>query len=148
VHRHARAALARRLARGRRGTAPRPGHRRHTTRARTRLRNPGPGLEALAQLRRAAHLGRPLHPTTLERPRVDHAMKLPTHLHRTDIDTPLGPMCLAATPEALVGAWFHDQRHAPDPTLMARWTPADDHAVLRAAAAQLADYFAARRPGF
>jgi methylated-DNA-[protein]-cysteine S-methyltransferase len=75
-------------------------------------------------------------------------MKLPTHLHRTDIDTPLGRMRLAATERALVGAWFHDQQHAPDDALMARWTPAPDHPVLRQAAAQLAEYFAARRTVF
>ncbi len=75
-------------------------------------------------------------------------MKLPTHLHRTDIDTPLGRMRLAATDHALAGAWFHDQQHAPDGALMARWTPAPDHPVLRQAAAQLADYFAARRTTF
>ncbi len=75
-------------------------------------------------------------------------MKLPTSLVRCDITTPLGPMRLAATERALVGAWFHDQRHAPDPALMARWTPGSDHPVLRDAAAQFADYFAARRPVF
>lgn len=75
-------------------------------------------------------------------------MKLPTTLASLDIPTPLGAMRLAATDDALVGAWFHDQRHAPDPTLVARWAPAPRHAVLREAAAQVADYFAARRQGF
>ncbi|NIM41777.1 MAG: methylated-DNA--[protein]-cysteine S-methyltransferase [Hydrogenophaga sp.] len=75
-------------------------------------------------------------------------MKLPATLIRTDIDTPLGPMRLAATDGALAGAWFHDQRHAPDPALMARWRPEPAHPVLREAAAQLADYFAGRRRVF
>lgn len=75
-------------------------------------------------------------------------MKLPTHLIRTDISTPLGPMRLAATDHALVGAWFHDQRHAPDPELMARWTPDPHHPVLREAAQQLDDYFGSRRQVF
>lgn len=75
-------------------------------------------------------------------------MKLPATLFRCDIATPLGPMRLAATERALVGAWFHDQRHAPEPALVARWTPEPHHPVLREATAQLADYFARRRPAF
>lgn len=75
-------------------------------------------------------------------------MKLPATLIRTDIDTPLGPMRLAGTERALAGAWFHDQRHAPDPALMARWRHDPAHPVLREAGAQLADYFAGRRRVF
>lgn len=75
-------------------------------------------------------------------------MKLPATFIRTDIDTPLGPMRLAATNHALAGAWFHDQRHAPDPALMALWRPDPHHTVLREAAAQLVDYFAGRRRVF
>ncbi|MBL0944543.1 MAG: methylated-DNA--[protein]-cysteine S-methyltransferase [Hydrogenophaga sp.] len=75
-------------------------------------------------------------------------MKLPTTLHRTDLATPLGPLRLAATGHALVGVWFHDQRHAPDPALVAQWRPDAQHPVLREAAAQLRDYFAARRDSF
>jgi len=75
-------------------------------------------------------------------------MKLPTSLHRTDLTTPLGPLCLAAHEQALVGVWFHDQRHPPDPALVARWRHDPAHPVLREAAVQLADYFAARRDAF
>lgn len=75
-------------------------------------------------------------------------MKLPTHLCRTDIDTPLGRMRLAASEHALVGVWFRDQKHAPDPLVMAQWRVESDHPVLRATGHQLADYFARRRADF
>lgn len=75
-------------------------------------------------------------------------MKLPSTLSCTDLDTPLGRLRLAAHDSALVGVWFHDQRHAPDPLLSARWTPAPAHPVLREAARQLGDYFARRRQDF
>lgn len=75
-------------------------------------------------------------------------MKLPDDLSCTDISTPLGRMRLAATQGALVGVWFHDQQHAPDAALLARWRPDHAHPVLREAARQLADYFAGRRQGF
>lgn len=75
-------------------------------------------------------------------------MKLPHTLAQTNIATPLGPMRLAATDKALVGAWFHDQRYAPDQALIASWRPDASHPVLREAARQFADYFAARRRSF
>jgi methylated-DNA-[protein]-cysteine S-methyltransferase len=75
-------------------------------------------------------------------------MKLPPTLACRDIDTPLGPLRLAANQHALVGVWFHDQRHAPDPLLMARWTAAPGHPVLQQAAQQLGEYFAAERQAF
>ncbi len=56
---------------------------------------------------------------------------------------PLGPMCLAASPAGLVGAWFHGQKHFGG--ALAAWRRDDDHPVLRAAAAQLALYFAGAR---
>lgn len=75
-------------------------------------------------------------------------MKLPPDLSCHDIHTPLGPLRLAANAHALVGAWFQDQRHAPDPLLMARWTPAPEHPVLRQAQQQLGEYFAGQRQAF
>lgn len=75
-------------------------------------------------------------------------MKLPTTLNRADIDTPLGRMRLAASDSALVGVWFVDQKHAPDPLVVARWRTDGDHPVLRDAARQLAEYFAGRRQAF
>ena len=61
------------------------------------------------------------------------------------IDTPLGPLTLAATPKGLAGAWFDAQAHHPG-VLQApvnggqRW--------LEQAARELADYFAGRRRSF
>lgn len=75
-------------------------------------------------------------------------MKLPTTLSCSEVDTPLGRLQLAAHDSALVGVWFPDQRHAPDPVLSAHWTPAPTHPVLREAARQLVDYFAGRRQTF
>ncbi|MCA6216151.1 methylated-DNA--[protein]-cysteine S-methyltransferase [Ideonella sp. B7] len=56
------------------------------------------------------------------------------------IDTPLGPMRLAATADGLGGAWFEGQRHHPGP-LDAPLAPT--HPVLRQAIQQLADYWQA-----
>ena len=75
-------------------------------------------------------------------------MKLPTDLLRRDIDTPLGRLRLAASERALVGVWFHDQRHAPDAAVMRQWRTHETHPVLQAAAAQLADYFKGTRSVF
>lgn len=54
------------------------------------------------------------------------------------VDTPLGPMRLAATADALGGAWFEGQRHYPGP-LDAPVAPAQP--VLRLAIQQLAHYW-------
>ncbi len=75
-------------------------------------------------------------------------MKLPADLHCTDLPTPLGHLRLAARDDALVGVWFHDQRHAPDAALVRQWTPGPAHPVLREATQQLRDYFARRRAAF
>jgi methylated-DNA-[protein]-cysteine S-methyltransferase len=55
---------------------------------------------------------------------------------------------LAANDRALVGVWFHDQRHAPDAAVMRAWVDHPDHPVLREAAQQLQAYFARQRPAF
>jgi methylated-DNA-[protein]-cysteine S-methyltransferase len=75
-------------------------------------------------------------------------MKLPTNLYCTDIHTPLGTMRLAANEQALVGAWFHNQRHAPDAAAMQPWTNRPDHPVLCDAEQQLQAYFARKRVAF
>jgi methylated-DNA-[protein]-cysteine S-methyltransferase len=61
------------------------------------------------------------------------------------IDTPLGVLRIARTSAGLAGAWFDGQRHHPGP--LAAPERADDP-LLRAAAAQLSDYFAGRAKGF
>lgn len=61
------------------------------------------------------------------------------------IDTPLGPLTLAATARGLAGAWFDVQAHHPGPLqapqdATQRW--------LAQAARELAEYFAGRRRHF
>ena len=64
---------------------------------------------------------------------------------RTALQTPLGPMTLAAHNDVLIGVWFDGQRHQPDPL---QWPTANDHPVLRATAEQLQQYFAQERSHF
>ena len=73
-------------------------------------------------------------------------MTRPALLTRT-LDTPLGAMLLAASPQGLAGAWFcSGQRDTPDAS---GWTTAPaSHPVLSAAATQLAQYFADERTAF
>lgn len=54
------------------------------------------------------------------------------------IDTPLGPLLIARTAAGLAGAWFEGQKDHPGDIA----APVAEHdPLLRAAAAQLADYF-------
>ena len=59
--------------------------------------------------------------------------------------TPLGRILLAASDDALVGAWFEGQRHHPDTS---GWPFDPAHPVLAEAMRQLDDYFAGRRTAF
>ncbi len=68
-----------------------------------------------------------------------------TPIHCCQIDSPLGPLTLAATDAGLAGTWFNGQRHWPDTQ---GWREDEAHPALRAAAAQFADYFAGRRTHF
>jgi methylated-DNA-[protein]-cysteine S-methyltransferase len=61
------------------------------------------------------------------------------------IASPLGPVLLACTADGLAGAWFEGQKDHPGP-LAAPERPNDP--LLRAAAEQLADYFAGRSTSF
>ena len=61
------------------------------------------------------------------------------------IDTPLGPMTLAATAHGLAGAWFDAQSHHPG-ELQAAVDKA--HPVLAQAARELSEYFAGTRQHF
>lgn len=60
-------------------------------------------------------------------------------------ESPLGPLLLARTEAGLAGAWFEGQKDHPG-MLSAPVRP--DDPLLRAAAAQLADYFAGRSTRF
>jgi methylated-DNA-[protein]-cysteine S-methyltransferase len=72
-------------------------------------------------------------------------MKYPDTLASLTVPSPLGPILLAATEQALVGLWFDGQRHQPDAS---RWHPAPGHPVLTLASQQLGDYLAGRRQQF
>ena len=73
-------------------------------------------------------------------------MTFPDSLVCQRMDSPLGPILLAASAQGLAGAWFTEgQRDTPD---HAAWTEAPGHPVLQRAAAQLADYFDGRRQDF
>jgi methylated-DNA-[protein]-cysteine S-methyltransferase len=61
------------------------------------------------------------------------------------IDTPLGPLTLAATARGLAGAWFDGQAHHPG-EIDAPLDPA--HPQLARAAREFAAYFAGRRREF
>ena len=63
----------------------------------------------------------------------------------TRIDTPLGAMLLAASPDGLVGLWFDGQRHQP---ASVGWQQDAGHPLLRQAAEQLLAYFAGTRQRF
>ena len=71
--------------------------------------------------------------------------KQPALLRQRRIDTPLGPVLLARTPEGLAGLWFEDQRHAPDSQ---HWATDDGDALLREAERQVQQYFDGRRTAF
>lgn len=72
-------------------------------------------------------------------------MHFSPHTVRTALATPLGPMTLAATDTALVGAWFDGQQHQPD---FDAWRVHAQHPVLHAAGQQLLQYFAGTRQHF
>lgn len=58
------------------------------------------------------------------------------------LNSPLGPMILAATAQGLCGAWFEGQRHGPSDERMQSWTPVVAHGLLENARKQLLAYFA------
>ena len=79
-------------------------------------------------------------------------MKFSADIVQTRIDTPLGDMVLAATARGLAGTWFTDQRHRPESldfkNVPHAWPQHDAHPTLRAAARQLAEFFAGQRSVF
>ena len=72
-------------------------------------------------------------------------MKFATDICKTRIDSPLGPITLAATAQGLAGLWFDDQKHQPP---WQDWPVRDDEPVLRQAAAELHAYFDGQRTEF
>jgi methylated-DNA-[protein]-cysteine S-methyltransferase len=68
-------------------------------------------------------------------------MKHAPSLIQTTIDTPLGPLLLAASPDGLAGVWFVDQQHYPATAEIGSWAADANHPVLLEAARQMASYF-------
>lgn len=64
---------------------------------------------------------------------------------QAQIDTPLGPLLAARTPQGLAGLWFEGQRWHPEP-IEAPERP--DDPLLQDVARQLVDYFAGTRQHF
>ena len=61
---------------------------------------------------------------------------------------PLGPMILAASPQGLCGVWFEGQRHGPTEARMQSWTTDSAHTLLQSASQQLLAYFAGELTSF
>lgn len=53
------------------------------------------------------------------------------------IDSPLGPITLAASGQGLCGLWFEDQKHGPTQAQRQQWSSGASHPVLQNAAAQV-----------
>ena len=61
------------------------------------------------------------------------------------LDTPLGPMLLAACDQGLAGAWFEGQQHIPN---FEGWKIDRQNPHLKQAARELTDYFSGARAPF
>lgn len=69
-------------------------------------------------------------------------------VHHTMIETELGQMHLAATEDALIGAWFTGQAHFPQEQVLGQHIHIDNHPILAQAAKELDEYFAGKRKSF
>jgi methylated-DNA-[protein]-cysteine S-methyltransferase len=69
-------------------------------------------------------------------------------MRHTVVESPLGPIVLAAHDDALAGVWFVGQRHFPVPEHLGERVEPDDEPVLARAAAELAEYLAGARTTF
>jgi methylated-DNA-[protein]-cysteine S-methyltransferase len=68
-------------------------------------------------------------------------MKHLATLQRHTIDSPLGPLLLAASDQGLAGVWFDDQQHRPPDAIVAAWRENPQHLLLLQAVQQLGAYF-------
>ncbi len=66
-------------------------------------------------------------------------------LKRIHIESPLGPMVLAASDEGLAGLWFEDQRHLP---AVESWQLVSHHPILDQACDEIQSYFEGRSHTF
>ncbi|WP_439112684.1 methylated-DNA--[protein]-cysteine S-methyltransferase [Hydrogenophaga sp.] len=69
-------------------------------------------------------------------------MKNSPHWVKTTVDSPLGPLLLAASAQGLAGLWFTNQRHLPADSLVQSWPADASHPMLQAAVQQLTRYWA------
>ena len=65
-----------------------------------------------------------------------------TSLKTLRIDSPLGPITLAASQVGLCGLWFENQKHSPTDADRQNWQADAQHPLLQSAAAQVQAYFA------
>ena len=72
-------------------------------------------------------------------------MKFAPDIRSTRVDSPLGPIVLAATGQGLAGLWFDDQKHQPP---WQDWPESDHDPLLLQASAELQQYFEGARTGF
>lgn len=72
-------------------------------------------------------------------------MKKPANTVTATLDSPLGPMRVAASPQGVCGVWFEGQRHQPDAST---WPIAANHPLLQQARTQLTEYFTGLRRQF
>ena len=79
-------------------------------------------------------------------------MKFDPYTVQTRWTSPLGEMCLAASPRGLSGVWFVNQAHLPNyldgPAAWPQVAAADSHPLLRQAISELTAYFAGKRHTF
>lgn len=76
-------------------------------------------------------------------------MKISPHWVKTTVESPLGPLFLAASAQGLAGVWFvTSQRHLPAESLIEGWRTQPSHPLLQAAGQQLARYWAGDRSPF
>jgi methylated-DNA-[protein]-cysteine S-methyltransferase len=117
-------------------------------RAQLRRRTARPsGLAAVAGLRRDAAVATPGDPSMIKTPLPARApMAHPRALvAQARVDTPLGPVLLAATARGLAGLWFDGQAHHPGPLAV---PVAAGHPVLAQARAELDAYWRDGAAGF
>ena len=72
-------------------------------------------------------------------------MKFQSPIVKAHWQSPLGAMIVAATDKGVAGVWFEGQKHMPDHT---PWREEPMHEHIRAAIAQLGEYFAGNRASF
>ena len=72
-------------------------------------------------------------------------MKFDPSIVKTQFESRLGTMTVAATGQGLAGVWFNDQQHRPD---YAQWPEQSNHPVLQQAVQQLRQYLAGKRSHF